>query len=197
MVYSHSAIAITGKELTSLNGDNPSEMSPPTITMEKDGFSSTEVCSIPEGTGQDTVRHLDATQFTAEQDALFERQFEEGCDTFIDKEYIEWLKINHPEFHIADNSSNETADDPCGQPATSTDLSKNQTTSNVVCDNVSGPTSSLSDLLVCPALNNLISDVPKRPPTQARLLTSQESLKLLEDKERKKEVDGMEKEKKE
>ena len=66
-----------------------------------------------------------------------------------------------------------------------------------MCDNVSGPTSSLSDLLVCPALNNLISDVPKRPPTQARLLTSQESLKLLEDKERKKEVDGMEKEKKE
>ena len=114
---------------------------------------------------KNTVRHLDATWFTAKQEALFERWFEEGCDIFIDKEYIEWLKINHPAFHLTDNSSNETADDPCGQPATSTDRSKDQITSNVVCDNVSGPTSSLFDLLVCPTINNLISDVLKRPPT--------------------------------
>jgi len=45
--------------------------------MEKDGPSSTESCSIPDGTGQDTVRHLNATRFTAEQEALFERRFEE------------------------------------------------------------------------------------------------------------------------
>jgi len=50
---------------------------------------------------------------------------------------------------------------------------------------------------MCPALNNLISDVPKWPPTRARLLTSQESLNLREEKEQKMEVDAMEKEKRE
>ena len=183
------------KRIDSIYGDNPSKTSPPTITIEKDGSGSTEACSIPDSIGQDTVRHLDATQYTAEQEVLFERRFEEGCDIFIHKEYIEWLKINHPEFHIKDNSSTETADDLCGQPATSRDLSKDLTTSNVVSNDVLGPTSSLSDFLVCPALNNLESDVPKRPPTRAQLLTSHESLKLLEDKEQKMETDTMEKEK--
>ena len=66
----------------------------------------------------------------------------------------------------------------------------------MVPSNVSGPNSSLSDLLVCPALNNLESTVPKRPPTKARLLTSYESLQILEEKEWKKRADAMEKEKK-
>ena len=93
MVYSHSAIAITGKELTSLNGDNPSEMSPPTITMEKDGFSSTEACSIPESTGQDTVRHLDATHFTAEQEALFEDDLKRDVIYLLIKNILNGSKL--------------------------------------------------------------------------------------------------------
>jgi len=62
--------------------------------------------------------------------------------------------------------------------------------------NAQGTTSSLSNLLVCPALNSLESAVPKRLTTKARLLTSYESLRLLEEKERKKQAEALEKEKK-
>jgi len=68
----------------------------------------------------------------------------------------------------------------------------------MLSDNTPALTSSLSSLLVCPALNNGESDPPiaKRPPTRARLLTSNESLRLLEEKERKKEAEALEKERK-
>jgi len=74
--FNRSAIAIPGKESTLLSETSP----PTTYNYGMDGSSSTEACSIPDGTGQDTVRHVDATRFTAEQEALFERRFEEGCD---------------------------------------------------------------------------------------------------------------------
>ena len=86
-----------------------------------------EACLILDGTGQDTVRYLHATQFTAEQEALA------ACYAFIEKEYIKWLKINHPEFHIKDDSSTETTDDPCEQPATSRDLRKHVIWCLIMC----------------------------------------------------------------
>ena len=123
----------------------------PALSMEVDGGHSTEASLIPD--------NLDVAplQFTAEQEALYERRFKEGYDLFIDKEYIRWLKLNHPEFHINDNSSNENIDNPCEQPGISRDLSKDPSTSEMVPSNVSGPNSLLSNLLVCPALNNLES----------------------------------------
>ena len=35
--------------------------------------------------------------FTPEQEQRFQRRFEEGFDVFTDSEYIQWLRINHPE----------------------------------------------------------------------------------------------------
>jgi len=86
----------------------------------------------------------------------------------------------------------------CEQSPPSKNLSKNSSTSDMLSDNTPALTSSLSHLLVCPALNNGESDplIAKRPPTSARLLTSNESLRVLEEKEQKKEAEALEKEKK-
>ena len=148
--------------------------------------------------------------FTAEQEALFKRRFEEGYDVYIDKDYIRWINVNHPEFHVVQDSTPATPDNhlntdlivPCEEPASSQSVSSNETSSKdpvTVDKSVSvvpvgaGPsTSPLSDLLVCPAMNT--PSVPKRTATLARLLTSDESLQLLEEKERKKEMELLEKE---
>ena len=68
------------------------------------------------------------------------------------------------------------------------------TSVSVILGSGSDPsTSPLSDLLVCPALTT--PSTSKRPPSYARLLTSHESLALLEEKENKKKTEVMEKEK--
>ena len=160
------------KNSTSTGGDNPSETLP-ALTREADGSGAS---STSNSTVEDTVRHLDA-EFTEEQVALFQRRFEEGFDVFIDKEYIRWLKLNHPEFPINNNLTAETINDPsttdvavaCEQPAASMDLTEDQASSNTLFDNVRGTTSSLSNFLVCPAWNSLESAVPKQPTTKAQL----------------------------
>ena len=38
------------------------------------------------------------TSFTAEQELLFKRRFEEGYDIFVDTDYVRWLKLHHPEY---------------------------------------------------------------------------------------------------
>ena len=91
---------------------------------------------------------------------------------------------------------------PCEEPASSQSVSSNETSPKdavTVDKSVSvvpvgaGPsTSPLSDLLVCPAMNT--PSVPKRTITRVQLLTSDESLQLLEEKERKKEMELLEKE---
>jgi len=80
----------------------------PALTRDADGSGAS---STSDSSVEDTVRHLDA-EFTEEQTALFQKWFEEGCDEFIDKEYIRWLKLNHPEFPINDNLTAETVYDP-------------------------------------------------------------------------------------
>ena len=110
--------------------------------------------------------------------------------------------MNHPEFHVVQDSTPATPDNhlstdlivPCEEPASSQSVSSNETSPKdaiTVDKSVSvvpvgaGPsTSPLSDLLVCPTINT--PSVPKRTATCARLLTSDESLQLLEEKERKK-----------
>ena len=115
--------------------------------------------------------------------------------------------MNHPELRIEgstdatlDNHTNTDIIDPCEEPTRSHSVVLNETapggavTVNTPVSVLAGPsTSPLSDLLVCPALSTSI--VPKRPSTRARLLTSDESLQLLEEKEKKEEMEALEKEK--
>ena len=42
--------------------------------------------------------------FTAEQQQLFKRRFEEGYNIFIDPDYVRWLRLHHPESCPADGS---------------------------------------------------------------------------------------------
>ena len=35
--------------------------------------------------------------FSAAQDKLYQRRVEEGCDLFIDSDYVRWLCLYHPE----------------------------------------------------------------------------------------------------
>ena len=118
--------------------------------------------------------------------------------------------MNHPEFYVVQDSTPATPDNhlstdlivPCEEPASSQSVSSSETSPKdavTVDKSVSvvpvgaGPsTSPLSDLLVCFAMNT--PSVPKRTTTRARLLTSDESLQLLEEKERKKEMEHLEKE---
>jgi len=38
--------------------------------------------------------------FSAEQEVHFERRYNEGFNLLIDPDYLEWLKLNHPEAEL-------------------------------------------------------------------------------------------------
>ena len=148
--------------------------------------------------------------FTAEQETLFKRRFEEGYDVYIDKDYIRWINLNHPEFHVEQDLTPTTPDDhlsthvivPCEESVPGHSVSSIETSPqgavavnkpvSVIPAGAGPSTSSLSDLLVCPAMSTY--NAPKRTATRARLLTSDESLRLLEEKEKRKEMELLEKE---
>ena len=46
---------------------------------------------------------ISGNQFTADQLAKFQRRFDEGYDILTEPEYVEWLKINHPDFLSTDH----------------------------------------------------------------------------------------------
>ena len=218
---------------------------------------NTEFCTTVSDDIEDNAVEVALTpaSFSAEQEALFATRYEEGYDVYTDKDYITWIKLNHPELNInllVENSStsinpvtSNNLPGPSEQPTSSNTVtastdpitpgddlntncpvsgdqptsvsfvpsitsqvspchnsSSNETTpTNVVDTSVSvilgsgsdPSTSPLSDLLVCPALTT--PSTSKRPPSYARLLTSHESLALLEEKENKKKTEVMEKEK--
>jgi len=187
-----------------------------TLASDHNTQSSTTVSDIPasdrnaqssEAFGDTAASDPDVApqQFTADQEALFKRRFEEQYDVFIDEDYVRWLNLNHPEFRVVetpgalDDNPVTGFPDPCDTSRDdmrpSDEVACNSTESLPVSGNeaVSRPTSPLSNLLVCPGLN--ASTAPKRPSTRARLLTSNESLRLLEEKEQKKEAEALEKEK--
>ena len=198
--YNRSAITVPG-----------SKEDEPTSTKEGNAGDNTESsATTSEGVTEDNATRgpvVTPKPFTAEQEVLFKRRFEEGYDVYIDKDYIRWINLNHPELRIEgstdatlDNHTNTDIIDPCEEPTRSHSVVLNETapggavTVNTPVSVLAGPsTSPLSDLLVCPALSTSI--VPKRPSTRARLLTSDESLQLLEEKEKKKEMEALEKEK--
>ncbi len=42
--------------------------------------------------------------FTAEQEELFKKRYEEGYDLFIDPDYVRWIKLHYPDFHLPTDS---------------------------------------------------------------------------------------------
>ena len=42
--------------------------------------------------------------FTAEQEELLKKRYEEGYDLFIDPDYVRWIKLHYPDFHLPTDS---------------------------------------------------------------------------------------------
>ena len=41
--------------------------------------------------------------FTAEEERLFQTRYEEGCNVFVDPNYVDWLKLYHPEVDVQES----------------------------------------------------------------------------------------------
>ena len=138
-------------------------------------------------------------QFTTEQQALFKRCFEEGYDVYIDKDYIRWIKLNHPELQIVANLAPETLDHsstdviaPCEEPSSSSNVvesseepapssnvlvsSEEQASSSNVLVSSEEPASS-SNVLVSseePASSSNVLESSEEPASSSNVLVSSE-----------------------
>ena len=147
--------------------------------------------------------------FTDEQLELFEKRLEEGYDLFVDADYVRWLEMHHPEALPPDHYTLTSASDDIVAsvveefnsitpetpltPVTITDgevVPPKQTPSSA---GSSGRTT-ISKYLVCPA-NTTPSGIGRKSLPRARLLTSAESLAMLEEKEKKQQDEKEQKEK--
>ena len=117
-----------------------------------------------------------------EETSKFQRRFEEGYDV-PDARYEHWLEVYHPEAKLSNEGSGYN---PLSQASVSSDSSTQQH-----C-RVNPPHTSLSRFLR--------SSTPKykfpqlEPKNSARILTSAESLRILEEKQRKKQEEVAKKE---
>ena len=52
---------------------------------------------------------MSETNFSTQQEELFQKRFAEGYDIYTDDDYVCWLHINHPEsLHSSDNPENSS-----------------------------------------------------------------------------------------
>ena len=131
---------------------------------------------------------LDTTTFTVEQECKYARRYEEGYD-LPDKHYEAWLKINHPQSPKVDSTQQMPSVSgnmsPSGSADNSASLSESPPSASVISNrgSVAAQRSPLSELLNIPIANK-----PKKKVTtgKARVLTSAESLKALQEKENEK-----------
>ena len=119
---------------------------------------------------------LDAScTFSADELKHFQQRYEEGYDVECDERYNQWLEMYHPTVH------------PSSENDPSVDLSCTVTSEEMPAD---------SDTCIVTVPSTIMSKWIKEQPcikiphkeakTSARILTSEESRKLLEEKERKK-----------
>ena len=124
--------------------------------------------------------------FSQEELAKFEKRFEEGYDLTTDERYNLWLKINHP--------SALSVNDAISSPRTCSPTSMDSTPSlNFSTDDSSSDTSCVNTLPSSSVMQKVIGSqkpsikVPqKQPKTSGRVLTSDEQLKAMREKEMKK-----------
>lgn len=152
-------------------------------------------------------------QISRERIELFEERYENGYNLYIDQDYVKWMQFYHPEDLPEDliSPSESLTDDPVttdsrpqneeGQNSSSADDSMCSVPSLPTSELDSTPSQSASKGLsetrkVYSAINSFLTfpkassttskGKAKKPPGRARVLTSEESLKMLEEKEAKK-----------
>ncbi len=114
-----------------------------------------------------------------EEISKFQRRFEEGYDV-PDARYEHWLQLYHPETKLSNEGSN------CNPLSVSSDSSIQHR-----CE-IKPPHSSLSKLLRSTTPKYKLPQL--EPKNSARILTSAESLRILEEKQRKKREEAAKKE---
>ena len=114
--------------------------------------------------------NYDTTEFTSEEISKFQHRFEEGFDV-PDARYEHWLQMYHPEAKLSNEGSS------CNPLSVSSDSSTQHH-----CK-IKPPHTSLSKLLGSSTSKYKLPQL--EPKNSARILTSAESLRILEEKQRK------------
>ena len=168
----------------------------------------------PGPSGNSTSPGSSSLTFTPEQLDRFQIRYEEGCDVYLDSDYVRWLQLNHPEALPADDPTASLSltehfsevtpitpvSDHAGQPPTShgsntrSSAASSSDSTGRILPSPQGSTKDdvVSKYLVVPGFST--PSVPKIAPPRARLLTSTEAIAILEEKERKKQQEAAEKE---
>lgn len=123
--------------------------------------------------------NYDTTEFTSEEISKFQHRFEEGFDV-PDARYEHWLQMYHPEAKLSNEGSS------CNPLSVSSDSSTQHH-----CK-IKPPHTSLSKLLGSSTSKYKLPQL--EPKNSARILTSAESLRILEEKQRKKQEEAAKKE---
>jgi len=191
-------------------------MSNPSIdpsTSDLSGESLTSNISI-----NPSVRNSSGNEYTIEEILLFESRYENEYDIFTDDKYVQWLLENHPDavpenVHHGNKEAQLQYSTPLrhGDPPKRSNLtptgvetqsvSKDSTATTTAPETLS-PRSSIAEFLTYPGYSpSPISSTPRpgnskqKTPNSARVLTSAQSLAMMEEKQRKKREEEEAKEK--
>ena len=124
--------------------------------------------------------------FTAEQIEKFETRYSNGYDLLIDNDYVSWLKINHPESLPGNLSLSGSVTTPSNKnEAPDRKDSESLTPVTQSLASARKVLSDMSEFLTFPP--NARSSKKQKQPGAARVLTSEESLAMLLEKEKKRE----------
>lgn len=163
------------------------------------------------GVCEESLGHNEKSDlFDQDKLELYETRFREGYNLFFDNNYVNWLKLHHPEALPPDNEytsltdifssvtpetpvafieTQQKSDSICvSNKSSTTPVSEMSTPLLPVPGNSGNSVSSDEDSTISKYLVSPVANTPctKKPVPRARLLTSADSLAQLEEKERKK-----------
>lgn len=134
--------------------------------------------------------------FTAEQIEKFEKRIENGYDVFSDATFVSWLKFYHPNYLPSDYSdklSPSVSENPLPSAVTTPVSESTVSTVSQSLASARVALSPVSEFLVLPTPST--SAKKGKSPGSARVLTSEESLAMIIEKEQKKKEEEEAKEK--
>ena len=67
--------------------------------------------SLIEGDNTSTTTASKPPEFTDEQEQLYQKRYDEGYNLTVDSEYLQWLKLHHPESSLVSDSLSESIEE--------------------------------------------------------------------------------------
>ena len=200
--FKKSGIYPLNRHAIAIPGEEPVQKSAPSLALDlarKSGITFLPLYSPIVKSSQRMVNASQQTsdglpEFTAEEIAKFTTRFEEGYDLDNDARYNKWLETNHPDVckRLFDGSEDESEGASENDSEQQSELSsKSDANADPSVKVQNAPSSSapeipgkLSEFLKLPPPPSQVCK-PKTLP-RGRVLTSEENLRALEEKERKK-----------